>query len=81
MMTTADATAHGSPTPDPESTRSGPSVHVVRARKLLFGGLVGGGSAAVLSVLGFGLGYGGRGAGHCVDRRGHGAVLLRCRAG
>lgn len=62
MMTTADAAAHGSPTPDAEPERSGPSVHVIRARKLLLGGLVGGGAAAVISVLGFGLGYGSRGA-------------------
>jgi hypothetical protein len=42
---------------------SGPSVHVQRARKLLFGGLVGGVAAAVLSMIGFGLGYGARGLG------------------
>ena len=41
----------------------GPSVHVVRARKLLYGGLVGGVAAAVLSMIGFGLGYGLRGLG------------------
>lgn len=62
MMTTADAAAHGSPTPDPEPTRSGPSVHVLRARKLLLGGLVGGVTAAILSVVGFGLGLGSKGA-------------------
>ncbi|MGI3782321.1 MAG: hypothetical protein ACRYG2_16290 [Janthinobacterium lividum] len=41
--------------------RPRPSVHVERARKLLFGGLLGGGVAAVLSMVGFGLGMGLRG--------------------
>ena len=41
----------------------GPSVHVVRARKLLYGGLVGGVAAAVLSMVGFGFAYGLRGLG------------------
>jgi hypothetical protein len=36
----------------------GPSIHVVRARKLLFGGLLGGVGAAVLCLIGFGLGMG-----------------------
>jgi hypothetical protein len=45
------------------SRTSGPSVHVVRARKLLRGGLVGGVAAAVLSMIGFGLGSGLRGFG------------------
>jgi hypothetical protein len=37
------------------------SVHVERARKLLVGGLVGGVSAAVLTMIGFGIGMGLRG--------------------
>jgi len=36
----------------------GPSIHVVRARKLLLGGAVGGVTAAVLCLVGFGIGYG-----------------------
>lgn len=36
----------------------GASIHVVRARKLLYGGLAGGLVAAVFSVLAFGLAYG-----------------------
>jgi hypothetical protein len=54
------------PNPRAERARSrpaGPSVHVVRARKLLYGGLVGGVAAAVLSMVGFGIGYGLRGLG------------------
>ena len=54
------------PNPPAERARSrtsGPSVHVVRARKLLYGGLVGGVAAAVLSMIGFGIGYGARGLG------------------
>jgi len=35
-----------------------PSIHVVRARKLLLGGAIGGVSAAVLCLIGFGIGYG-----------------------
>ncbi|GAB2576139.1 hypothetical protein [Microlunatus antarcticus] len=41
--------------------RPRPSVHVERARKLLMGGLLGGVSAAVLSMIGFGIGMGARG--------------------
>ena len=43
--------------------RTRPSVHVERARKLLFGGLVGSVVAAVLSMVGFGIGMGLRGLG------------------
>jgi hypothetical protein len=35
-----------------------PSIHVVRARKLLLGGAVGGVGAALICLVGFGLGYG-----------------------
>lgn len=52
------------PIPRAEGTRSrtpGPSVHVVRARKLLYGGLAGGIGAAVLAMVGFGIGMGLRG--------------------
>ena len=37
---------------------SRPSVHVVRARKLLLGGAVGGVAASALCLLGFGIAYG-----------------------
>src|SRR6478752_4585059 len=37
---------------------AGPSIHVVRARQLLYGGLAGGAAAAVLCMVGFGIGYG-----------------------
>jgi hypothetical protein len=37
---------------------AGPSIHVVRARKLLVGGLIGGVGAAVLCLVGFGVGMG-----------------------
>jgi len=40
---------------------AGPSIHVVRARKLLFGGAAGGSAATLLCLVGFGLGYGSRG--------------------
>ena len=39
------------PTTDSEATVSGPSIHVLRARRLLVGGLVGGGAAAVLALV------------------------------
>ena len=45
-------------TPRAERARSRPSVHVERARKLLVGGLVGGVAAAVLCMVGFGIGMG-----------------------
>ena len=54
------------PHPHAERVRprtGGRSVHVERARKLLYGGLVGGVVAAVLSMIGFGLAYGLRGLG------------------
>lgn len=49
------------PTPPAERPRAHRSVHVERARKLLLGGLVGGVAAAVLSMIGFGVGMGLRG--------------------
>ena len=48
----------------PEHSRpaaGGPSIHVIRARKLLLGGAVGGVAASLLCLLGFRIGYGGRG--------------------
>jgi hypothetical protein len=48
----------------PEGSRpavEAPSIHVVRARKLLLGGAVGGIAASLLCLVGFGIGYGGRG--------------------
>ena len=39
----------------------GPSIHVIRARKLLRGGAVGGLTATALCLIGFTLGYGGPG--------------------
>jgi hypothetical protein len=44
-----------------ERARAPRSVHVERARKLLFGGLLGGVAAAVLAMVGFGVGLGLRG--------------------
>lgn len=49
------------PTTDSEATVSGPSIHVLRARRLLVGGLVGGGAAAVLALVLFTLLDGTRG--------------------
>lgn len=50
-------------TPSDQAAAPGrsPSVHVVRARKLLFGGAAGGVAATLLCLLGFGMGYGGAG--------------------
>jgi len=48
-------------TPPAERARTPRSVHVERARKLLFGGLAGGVGAAVVAMVGFGLGMGVRG--------------------
>ena len=47
----------------PEHTApvDGPSIHVIRARKLLRGGAVGGLGATVLCLIGFTIGYGGAG--------------------
>ena len=39
----------------------GPSIHVIRARKLLLGGAVGGVAASVLCLVGFTIAYGGPG--------------------
>jgi hypothetical protein len=36
----------------------GPSIHVIRARKLLIGGAIGGVSASLLCLIGFTVGYG-----------------------
>lgn len=45
----------------PAAIRPGPSIHVVRARKLLVGGLLGGVVATVACLIGFPLAYGSRG--------------------
>ena len=37
---------------------NGPSIHVIRARKLLRGGAIGGVSASLLCLIGFTVGYG-----------------------
>jgi hypothetical protein len=39
----------------------GPSIHVIRARKLLLGGAVGGVAAAIICLIGFTIGYGATG--------------------
>ena len=36
----------------------GPSIHVIRARKLLLGGAIGGVTTAILCMIGFAIGYG-----------------------
>ena len=48
----------GQPTESAPPAASGPSIHVIRARKLLLGGAVGGVAAALVSLAGFGIGYG-----------------------
>jgi hypothetical protein len=53
---------------------AGPSVHVVRARKLLYGGLAGGVTAAVVCVVVFGIQHGRAGVFSAV--LGAGAVLF-----
>src|SRR5918997_4466081 len=47
--------------PEHTAPADGPSIHVIRARKLLRGGAVGGLAAAVLCLVAFTLGYGGSG--------------------
>ena len=51
---------------------SGPSIHVARARRLLLGGAAGGVGAAVICLVGFGIGYStpGRGAAALAAARG-----------
>jgi hypothetical protein len=45
--------------PEPAATPAGgPSIHVIRARKLLLGGAIGGVTAAVICMIGFTIGYG-----------------------
>lgn len=52
----------GNHTPEPKTAvDASASIHVVRARKLLYGGLVGGVAAALLCLIGFGLANGIRG--------------------
>ena len=47
--------------PEHTAPADGPSIHVIRARKLLRGGAVGGLAATLLCLVGFTLGYGGTG--------------------
>ncbi len=49
------------PTESEARSSVGPSIHVIRARKLLRGGLVGGVAAAIVCLLIFTLGYGAAG--------------------
>src|SRR5215213_7528091 len=45
--------------PDHTATPAdGPSIHVIRARKLLLGGAIGGVSASLLCLIGFSIGFG-----------------------
>jgi hypothetical protein len=44
--------------PESAAPADGPSIHVIRARKLLLGGAIGGVSAALLCLIGFAIGYG-----------------------
>jgi hypothetical protein len=48
----------GQATDSAPPTASGPSIHVIRARKLLLGGAIGGVAVALVSLAGFGIGYG-----------------------
>jgi hypothetical protein len=57
MTTEHHTTEHRTRSTDAPGSRE-PSVHVVRAKKLLLGGLVGGVSAALLSLVLFGVLYG-----------------------
>lgn len=53
-------TDNSAPTAD-QAASAGPSIHVVRARKLLFGGLIGGVTAAVICMIIFAVTQQGRG--------------------
>jgi hypothetical protein len=45
--------------PEPQATHAdGPSIHVIRARKLLLGGAIGGVTTAIMCMIGFAIGYG-----------------------
>jgi hypothetical protein len=50
---TVDGRPDHAATPD-----GGPSIHVIRARKLLLGGAIGGVAAAAICLIGFTIGYG-----------------------
>jgi hypothetical protein len=50
-----------SPAEGRQDSADGPSIHVVRARKLLLGGAIGGIAATVVCLIGFGIGYGVKG--------------------
>ena len=40
--------------PEPQATHAdGPSIHVIRARKLLLGGAIGGVATAIMCMIGF----------------------------
>ncbi len=54
-------TTEHSPSTADSAVGTGPSIHVVRARKLLFGGLAGGVAAAVICLIIFGITEQGRG--------------------
>jgi hypothetical protein len=45
----------------PRSRTAGPSIHVIRARKLLLGGAIGGLFATLVCLIGFGIAYGASG--------------------
>ena len=79
MATTASA-ERSADAPEPgEAGVTGPSIHVVRARKLLFGGLVGGLAAAMASMVLFTILDGTRGSRLGRSGQCDGALLLRCR--